>query len=137
MPINLDELLIEVPGDTMPSLIMGGGATGGSARIGICLCCRGVSFCMALGAINISFFSCDALGINLPITSSTVGADHEDFHGKASRRGWRAGDEVGDGFGGAFRLCPQICLQDQEQGIVIELTNLHHVDSQCKLVGTW
>ena len=102
MPINLDEFLIEVLGNMMPSLIMGSGATSGRARIGICCGCGGVSFCMALGTINISFFSCDALGVSLPITSNTIDADHEDFPRKASRRGWRAGNEVGDGFDGAF-----------------------------------
>lgn len=106
MPINMDEFLNKVAGDTMSSLIMGGIATSGHTRIGVCCGSGGICFCAAPGAIDIPFFSRDTLSISLPIASSTISADHEDFLEKASRRGWRAGDEVSDGFsdgfGGAF-----------------------------------
>ena len=73
MPINLDELFVEVVDDTVPSLLIGSTATDSRARIGVCYGCGGICFSMASGAIGISSFSCDLLRVGFPITSSTVG----------------------------------------------------------------
>jgi len=91
MPVNLDELFIEVADDTMPSLLIGSATTGEHARIGIRYSYRFVCFSMASGMIGVSSFSCDTLRVGFPIVSNTIGVDHEDFLGKASRRGWSAG----------------------------------------------
>jgi hypothetical protein len=139
MPINLDKLFVEVANYTVPSLLISSATTDVRARIGVCYGYDGVYFSTASGTIDVSSFSCDALRVSFPIASSTVSIDHEDFLRKASRWGCSGGDEVGDGlsdvFGGDFRFCSQICLQDREQRVIIELMDLHHVDGWCKLVG--
>ena len=87
MPINLDEFLIEVVDDMMPSLVMGSATIVGRTKIGVCCGYNGVCFTTASGTIGVSFFLCSALNASLPIASSTISIDLEDFLRKASRWG--------------------------------------------------
>jgi hypothetical protein len=99
MPVDLNELLVEVAGDAATSLLVGVSATDGRAAPGVCGGRGGIYFPATPSMVGVPSFSDGALGIGFPIPRGAIIANHEEFPWEAPVQQWSLGEDAGDGLG--------------------------------------